>query len=80
MEKFLLNYRTNMSAPIISVESVEKGMAIIEKLTANAQMANSKVGSVEFFIDDWYGDVLYTSPRFVTSTVGDINDIKNLIV
>ena len=80
MKEFTLNYKTNVVGSVISVESVEEGKAIIEKLTANAQRTNSKFDSVEFFIDNIEGEILYTSPRFLTSTVEDINDINNLTV
>ena len=79
MKQYQLNYRTNVVAPVIGCDSVEEGKAIIAKLTKNATRTESKFNSVEFFISDFYTDeVLYTSPRYTTSTVEDINDINNL--
>lgn len=80
MKELTLCYKTNVVAPIIGVDSVDEGKAIIEKLTANAQKTNSKFDSVIFFIDNLEGEILYTSPRFVNSTVEDINNVDNLIV
>lgn len=44
-------------------------------------MTTSKFDSVEFFISDFITDeIFYTSKRFVTSSVEDIDNIDNLIV
>ena len=81
MKQFQLNYKTNTVASIIGCDSVEEGKAIIDKLTKNATRTESKFNSVEFFISDFCTDeVLFTSPRYITSTVEDINDINNLTV
>ena len=81
MKQYTLNYRTNVEASIISCDTIEDGKAIIEKLTKNATVTASKFNSVEFFISDFVTDeVLFTSPRYITSTVEDINDINNLTV
>ena len=81
MKQYLLNYRTNVTASIISCDTIDEGKAIIEKLTKNACVTASKFNSVEFFISDFITDeIVYTSQRFVTSSVEDINDIDNLIV
>ena len=81
MKQYLLNYRTNVAASIISCDTIEEGKAIIEKLTKNACVTASKFNSVEFFISDFITDeIVYASQRFVTSSIEDINDIDNLIV
>lgn len=80
MKELTLCYKTNEVAPIIGIDSVDEGKAIIDKLTKNAQKTNSKFDSVEFFIDNLEGEILYTSPRFITSTVEDINNVDNLRV
>ena len=81
MKQYLLNYRTNVVTSIISCDTIEEGKAIIDKLTQNATVTTSKFNSVEFFISDFITDeIVYTSKRFVTSSVEDINDIDNLIV
>ena len=81
MKQYLLNYRTNVATSIISCDTIEEGKAIIEKLTKNACVTASKFNSVEFFISDFITDeIVYTSQRFVTSSVEDINNIDNLIV
>ena len=81
MKQYLLNYRTNVEASIIGCDTIEEGKAIIEKLTKNASVTASKFNSVEFFISDFITDeIVYTSQRFVTSSVEDINNIDNLIV
>lgn len=81
MKKYQLNYRTNVTSPIISCDTIEEGKAIIDKLTRNAVVTTSKFDSVEFFISDFITDeIVYTSKRFVTSSVEDINNIDNLIV
>ena len=79
MKQYQLNYRTNVTASIISCDTIEEGKAIIEKLTKNAVETISKFNSVEFFISDFFTDeIVYTSKRFVTSSVEDINDIDNI--
>lgn len=79
MKQYQLNYRTNVTASIISCDTIEEGKAIIEKLTTNAVETISKFNSVEFFISDFFTDeIVYTSKRFVTSSVEDINDIDNI--
>ena len=79
MKQYQLNYRTNVTASIISCDSIEEGKAIIEKLTTNAVETISKFNSVEFFISDFFTDeIVYTSKRFVISSVEDINDIDNI--
>ena len=79
MKQYQLNYRTNVTASIISCDTIEEGKAIIEKLTTNAVETTSKFNSVEFFISDFFTDeIVYTSKRFVTSSVEDINDIDNI--
>ena len=81
MKQYLLNYRTNVETSIIGCDTIEDGKAIIEKLTKNATVTASKFNSVEFFISDFITDeIVYTSKRFVTSSVEDINNIDNLIV
>ena len=81
MKQYLLNYRTNVAASIISCDTIEEGKAIIDKLTKNATVTASRFNSVEFFISDFITDeIVYTSQRFVTSSVEDINNIDNLIV
>ena len=80
MKSYQLNYRTNVTSAIIGCDSIEEGKAIIEKLTKNAVETTSKFDSVEFFISDFItDDIVYTSKRYITSSVEDINDIKNLI-
>jgi hypothetical protein len=79
MKQYQLNYRTNVTASIISCDTIEEGKAIIEKLTTNAVETTSKFNSVEFFISDFFTDeIVYTSKRFVISSVEDINDIDNI--
>ncbi len=79
MKQYQLNYRTNVTASIISCDTIEEGKAIIEKLTTNAVETISKFNSVEFFISDFFTDeIVYTSKRFVISSVEDINDIDNI--
>lgn len=79
MKQYQLNYRTNVTASIISCDTIEEGKAIIDKLTTNAVETISKFNSVEFFISDFFTDeIVYTSKRFVTSSVEDINDIDNI--
>lgn len=79
MKQYQLNYRTNVTAPIISCDTIEEGKAIIEKLTKNASVTASMFNSVEFFISDFITDeIVYTSHRFVISSVEDINDINNI--
>ena len=81
MKQYLLNYRTNVATSIIGCATIEEGKAIIDKLTKNATVTASRFNSVEFFISDFITDeIVYTSQRFVTSSVEDINNIDNLIV
>lgn len=76
MKDFQLFYRTNTVGAIIGCDSMEEGKAIIDKLTKKATRTDSKSNSVEFFISDFYTDeIVYTSPRFITATVEDINKL-----
>lgn len=81
MKDYQVWYKTNTVGCVIGCDSVEEGKAIIGKITKNAIRTDSKFDSVEFFIEDFFtNEVLFTSPRYITSTVEDINDINNLIV
>jgi hypothetical protein len=80
MKPYLVNYHTNVATSIIGCDTIEEGKAIIEKLTKNATVTASMSDSVMFFISDFITDeIVYTSQRFVTSSVEDINNIDNLI-
>ena len=80
MKPYQLNYHTNVTATIIDCDTIDEGKAIIEKITKNATVTASRFNSVEFFISDFITDeIVYTSKRFVTSSVEDINNIENLI-
>lgn len=80
MKPYQLNYHTNVTTTIIDCDTIEDGKAIIEKLTRNATVTASRFNSVEFFISDFITDeIVYTSKRFVTSSVEDINNIENLM-
>lgn len=76
MKDFQLFYKTNTFGATIGCDTIEEGKAIIDKLTKNATRTDSKFNSVEFFISDFYTDeIVYTSPRFITATVDDINKL-----
>ena len=80
MKPYQLNYHTNVATTIIGCDTIEEGKAIIEKLTRNATVTASRFNSVGFFISDFITDeIVYTSKRFVTSSVEDINNIENLM-
>ena len=80
MKQYQLNYHTNVATSIIGCDTIEEGKAIIEKLTKNAIVTALRFNSVAFFISDYITDeIVYTSQRFVTSSVEDINNIENLI-
>lgn len=78
MKKFNLCYKTNVVGGILGYDTVDEAKKAIEKLTKDAVQSNSKFDTVEFFIEDEDMNIVYTSLRYVTSTVGDINDINNL--
>lgn len=76
MKDFQLNYRTNTVGGIIGCDTIEEGKAIIDKLTKKATRTDSKFNSVQFLISDFNTEeIVYTSPRFITATVEDINKL-----
>lgn len=78
MKRFNLCYKTNVTGSILDYDTIEDAKNAISKLTKDAVVTKSQFNSVEFFIEDEDMNIVYTSPRYLTDTVGDINDINNL--